>query len=109
MEKIEYHRNKNNLHELDNFKDMNSSAREYFNIYPLNIYDSAMDYIDESLEDSNLTADDDRDAEIIDGGCNNIDDENFLKSEFWNQTLDHPELKRYVAKRSKSAHKRFKY
>ena len=38
--KIEYHRNKNNLHELDNFKDMNSSAREYFNIYPLNIYDS---------------------------------------------------------------------
>ena len=99
--KIEYHRNKNNLHELDNFKDMNSSAREYFNIYPLNIYDSIMDYIDESLEDSNLTAEDE-DILIIDGGCNNIDDAKYITG-YWNQTLEHPELKKYVAKRSNSA------
>ena len=60
-----------------------------------------MDYIDESLEDSNLTAEDE-DILIIDGGCNNIDDAKYITG-YWNQTLEHPELKEYVAKRSNSA------
>lgn len=101
---IDYKKSKKTIEKLDSYLDvltLNVKSRDYFNIYPLDIYTHLMDYIDDTKGENELSADEE-DILLIDGGCNNIDDSKYITT-YWDQTIEHPELSKYVAVRSNSA------